>query len=72
MVKVIYLFFITFLFTVKGQAQCPIENVFFKPCEEISYDLYFKYELLNTKAGVSSLKTTEVSYNGASWKIPPV
>ena len=64
MVKVISLFFITFLFAVRVQAQCPIENTFFESGEEISYDLYFKYGLLNTKAGVSSLKTSEVAYNG--------
>lgn len=32
--------------------------------EELSYNLYFKYGLINSKAGVSTLKISEEKYNG--------
>jgi hypothetical protein len=45
------------------QAQCPVENNYFIPGEELTYDLYFKYGLINTKAGTSVLKTISERYN---------
>jgi len=44
-------------------AQCPIENKYFQAGEELTYDLYFKYGLVNTKAGISTLKTISQKYN---------
>ncbi len=45
-------------------AQCKIENNFFQGGEELTFDLYFKWGLVNTKAGVSTLKTINTNYNG--------
>jgi len=47
-------------------AQCPRENTFFQAGEELNYDLYFRYGLINTKAGLSSLVVSEESYNGVN------
>lgn len=47
-----------------GNAQCKVENSFFKAGEELQYDLYFKYGLLNTKAGKSSMTVDAGRYNG--------
>ncbi|NDV65885.1 DUF3108 domain-containing protein [Bacteroides sp. 224] len=46
------------------QAQCERVNNAFKEGEVLSYDLYFKYGLLYTKAGRSSLTVTNDYYNG--------
>jgi len=57
----IFLFIIALPLWIK--AQCPIENRYFQAGEELSYDLYFKYGLVNTKAGTSTLKTVSEKYN---------
>lgn len=44
-------------------AQCKIHNTYFQAGEELNYDLYFKYGLINSKAGSSSLKVTEDNFN---------
>lgn len=63
--KTIGLILITLLvFGIDTQAQCKINNSFFQAGEEMTYDLYFKYGLINTKAGVSTLKTTSEKYVG--------
>lgn len=49
---------------VQAQSQCKINNTFFQAGEEMTYDLYFKYGLINTKAGISTLKTTAEKYDG--------
>ncbi len=59
---IIFIFFV--MPTVWINAQCPIENSFFQSGEELTYDLYFKYGLINMKAGgVSTLKTQSEKYN---------
>lgn len=45
-------------------AQCKVDNKYFQAGEELTYDLYFKWGLVNTKAGVSTLKTVSEKYNG--------
>ena len=45
-------------------AQCKIDNTYFKEGEELTYDLYFKYGILNSKAGSSSLSVTNGQYEG--------
>lgn len=53
------------LVSLNGQAQCSkVNNIYFQAGEELIYDLYFKYGLINTKAGVSTLTTTSQKYNG--------
>lgn len=43
--------------------QCPVDNNYFQAGEELTYDLYFKYGLINTKAGLSTLKTIQERYD---------
>lgn len=54
---------ISVLISLNAGAQCKINNTFFQAGEELTYDLYFKYGLVNTKAGSSSLKTTAEKFN---------
>ncbi|MFV0538792.1 MAG: DUF3108 domain-containing protein [Dysgonomonas sp.] len=54
---------ISVLFSLNAGAQCKVNNTFFQAGEELTYDLYFKYGLVNTKAGTSSLKTTAEKFN---------
>ena len=54
---------ISVFFTLNAEAQCKINNTFFQAGEELTYDLYYKYGLINTKAGTSSLKTIAEKFN---------
>lgn len=55
------------LFMAAGAvAQCEIMNNSFKSGENISYDLYFNYGLINSKAGSGSMTTEMVQYKGKS------
>lgn len=47
----------------QGQGKCKINNIYFQAGEEMTYDLYFKYGLIHTKAGISTLKTVAERYN---------
>lgn len=51
------------IFSLQAQTQCKINNKYFQAGEEMTYDLYFKWGLVNTKAGTSTLKTTSERYN---------
>jgi hypothetical protein len=51
------------LFSLDAGAQCKMNNTFFRAGEELTYDLYYKYGLINTKAGISSLKTVAEKFN---------
>lgn len=55
---------ILILAIVSINAQCPVDNHFFRAGEELTYDLYFKYGLINTKAGKSTLITKSENYKG--------
>lgn len=46
------------------QAQCPVTNTSFQAGENLDYDLYFKYGLMNTKAGDSNISVTEIKHEG--------
>lgn len=46
-------------------AQCQVDNVFFDAGESIQYDLYFKYGLIDKKAGKASLQISNATYAGA-------
>lgn len=60
-------YLVVILLTVLGiqvNAQCKIDNNFFQAGEELTYDMYFKYGLIDTKAGKSSFTVSEEKYNG--------
>lgn len=48
---------------LQAQTQCKVYNKSFQAGEELTYDLYFKYGILNPKAGESTLKTISERYN---------
>ena len=60
-----------FLLAGKMSAQCEVrENKFFKPGENLTYDLYFKYGLITSKAGYASLFTQSTRYeNDSAYKM---
>ncbi|KAF5072062.1 hypothetical protein DSECCO2_205480 [anaerobic digester metagenome] len=63
----LFLLFILVVSLPQGAiAQCKIINNSFKDGENISYDLYFNYGIVNAKAGTGSLKTNLVNYKGNS------
>lgn len=68
MIRVNRLFFTIILFAITfgANAQCKILNTSFKSGEHITYDLYFSYGLINSKAGVGHMRTEMVDYKGAS------
>ncbi len=45
-------------------AQCEINNTVFKAGEDISYDLYFKFGVLSTKAGKARLRVNAIKHQG--------
>lgn len=53
-------------FTFTVNAQCDIVNNAFKSGENIKYDLYFNYGIVNTRAGAGSMNTEMVNYKGES------
>lgn len=60
----ILFFFITFL-GLQAYSQCEVsDNKFFKAGETLTYDLYFKYGLITSKAGNARLSTQSTTYNG--------
>lgn len=58
------LFILSSIQNTYAQSQCKIINNQFQAGEELSFDLYFKYGLIFTKAGNSSLKTVSTTFNG--------
>lgn len=46
------------------QSQCKLDNPYFGAGETISYDMYYKYGMIFTKAENSTLSVTEGSYQG--------
>lgn len=54
-----------FLFTAfHAHAQCKIKNNAFRSGEKLTYDLYYKYGIVNSKAGIATLQTRHVNYRG--------
>ncbi len=45
-------------------SQCEIRNNAFRSGENINYDLYYHYGIINAKAGSGMLRTTTVNYRG--------
>lgn len=58
------LFTILVLNVIQLKAQCELNNSSFQPGEFIAYDMYFKYGLLYTKAGTSTLSVSNSKYAG--------
>lgn len=58
------LLFILFLLfpIIKANSQCQVENNYFQAGETLNYDLYFKWGILSKKAGVASLRISNVTY----------
>ena len=61
--KLVALCFIMLPFAKLG-AQCETENTYFQGGELLTYDLYFKYGILYTKAGHSEMSVTDDTYKG--------
>lgn len=59
-----FIFMLSALFSLNANAQCKLNNTYFQAGEDLTYDLYFKYGIIYTKAGTSSLKTVSERYNG--------
>ena len=49
-----------------AQSQCVVDNTSFDAGEVIEYDLYFKYGLLDKKAGTASLRVSNANYGGTA------
>lgn len=47
-----------------ANAQCQIDNNYFQAGEHLTYDLYFKWGIVSKKAGVGSLRISNVIYDG--------
>ena len=56
------LLFSIFSYTMSGQTK--IKNNAFKAGEKLTYDLYYKYGILNMKGGRATLNTESTTYNG--------
>lgn len=55
---------ISLIFSVDSSAQlCSMKNTAFKEGEVLTFDLYFKFGILNSKAGISKMLTEEVTYD---------
>lgn len=46
------------------KAQCEVQNNCFKSGEVLTYDMHFKYGLIYTKAGFSTISVTDANYQG--------
>ncbi len=64
--KLIFSLIIFVTISMGADAQCKIMNSSFKSGENISYDLYFSYGIINGKAGNGFMKTEMVDYRGGS------
>lgn len=63
--KTIYVSFLFLLITLhSGFAQCKVTNNAFESGEKLSYDLYFKYGIINARAGSGTLTTTSANLDG--------
>ncbi|MDH6306433.1 hypothetical protein M2459_003157 [Parabacteroides sp. PF5-5] len=60
--RYIILFF-SLVFAWQISAQCRVDNNTFQAGEDLRYDMYFKYGLINAKAGNTSLRVTNEKYN---------
>lgn len=64
-IKSIILTIVTVILTLTQnlQAQCKVNNIFFESGEEMTYDLYAKLGPFHSKAGISTLTTSNDTYN---------
>lgn len=61
-IKIILFTFLATLSHIQISAQCPVENKSFQGGEFLEYDLYFRYGIIYTKAGISTLSVDNVHY----------
>jgi hypothetical protein len=64
MIRFLLVSFLAFL-SIQLKAQCEVENTSFRGGEYLEYDLYFKYGLLFTKAGISTMRVADTRYKHA-------
>ena len=64
--QMILILLIGLLTSLTATAQCEVVNNAFKSGETISYDLYFKYGLINSRAGIGSMSVEMVDYKDIS------
>lgn len=50
------------LFSIQLKSQCEVQNNSFKEGEFLEFDLYFRYGIIFTKAGNSTLSVTDATY----------
>lgn len=62
--KTIILLLLPLFVFLQAEAQCKVTNSAFLSGEEIQYDLYFNYGILNARAGKGSLSVAEANYRG--------
>ncbi len=62
--KLLFAVIVFVFFTLGLNAQCKILNTSFTGGENISYDLYFSYGIINSKAGNGFMRTEMVDYKG--------
>jgi len=62
--KTIVLLLLPLFVLLQAEAQCKVTNSAFLSGEEIQYDLYFNYGILNARAGKGSLSVAEANYRG--------
>ncbi|MDR2816544.1 MAG: DUF3108 domain-containing protein [Proteiniphilum sp.] len=62
-ISIVVLLFSLFIF-IEAKAQCKLTNTAFISGEDIRYDLYLNFSLLNARAGRGSLSVTEANYRG--------
>lgn len=60
----IVLLILLLLSATRMNAQCEVQNKCFQAGEHLTYDLYFKYGIIYTKAGTSRLGVTNSTYEG--------
>lgn len=61
-IKIIAVLLLAAIAPLSLMAQCGNSNTCFKAGEELNYDLYFKYGLINMKAGKSTIAIKDVLY----------
>lgn len=61
---IIFITLLISLFSYSLSAQTPLKNNAFKAGEQLTYDLYYKYGILNMKGGTATLNTEETNYEG--------
>ena len=62
----LFLFAMMVVQSTPANGQCRIKNMAFVSGEQIHYDLYFNYGIINARAGRGSLSVEDANYRGAN------